>query len=269
MSGWGKELATIWTNNVAPSRPSCAEMCVYTHYLRQLQSSLLRPIKLLILGSTPEFRDWGFEENLQITVVDKSEEYYRQVSREIRHKNLKETLIVSRWEDMSLSDKYDVIIGDLSVGNIDPKLFDVFLSNVANSLSDDGLFLGKSFLWIDTAPIKSPRQIIDEYRTSIPIHPYTFINHQLGLYCLDKKQQSIDFNQMFNELHALYENGYIDRELFSYFENVGWNTEMKFSFFAPSQETFIQHVNKVMKFVEFVHTTDVYTSVFPVFVIKK
>lgn len=33
MSGWDRELATIWTNNVAPSRPSHSEMFVYTQYL--------------------------------------------------------------------------------------------------------------------------------------------------------------------------------------------------------------------------------------------
>ena len=47
MSGWGRELATIWTNNVAPSRPSNSEMCVYTKYLRQLQETFRRRIKIL------------------------------------------------------------------------------------------------------------------------------------------------------------------------------------------------------------------------------
>ena len=72
MSGWNKNLASIWTNNVAPSRPSNAEMCVYTKYLRELQSQCGQRIKMLVLGSTPEFRDWGFEQAIDISVVDKS-----------------------------------------------------------------------------------------------------------------------------------------------------------------------------------------------------
>ena len=149
MSGWGKELANIWTNNVAPSRPSCSEICVYTSYLRKLQKEIHHPIKLLVLGSTPEFRDWGYDENLKVYVVDKSKDYYEQVSRELRHKNLKETVFFSSWEDMHFEEKFDLIVGDLSIGNIEPHRFDDFLTNIRNSLSNEGVFMGKSFIWGD------------------------------------------------------------------------------------------------------------------------
>ena len=101
------------------------------------------------------------------------------------------------------------------------------------------------------------------------IHPYTFINHQLGLYCLDRENFSIDFGEMYQELESLYTSGYISKELFSYFQDVGWNTEMKFRFFAPSKHFFIQQVNNVLKFVEFVYTSDVFTNVFPIYIIKQ
>ena len=269
MSGWGKKLARIWTNNVAPSRPSCSEICIYTNYLRKIQEKAHRPIKLLILGSTPEFRDWGYDENLEIYVVDKSKDYYEEVSREIRHKNLKETVYYCKWEDMRFTEKYDIIIGDLSIGNVEQTRFKEFLHNIHDTLSDNGIFIGKSFIWSDDEPVKTPKQIISEYQRSIHIHPYTFINHQLGLYCLDKKQFSIDFNKMYHELEILCASGDMDTELFSYFQNVGWNTEMKFEFFAPSKQFFVQQVNDVLQFVEFVHTMDIYTNVFPIYVIKK
>lgn len=269
MSGWGKTLATIWTNNVAPSRPSHAEMCVYTQYLREVQTNLRRPVKLLILGSTPEFRDWGYEENLLIHVVDKSRDYYKKVSREIRHKNLNEKVYYCQWEDMHFSETFDVIIGDLSIGNIEQSNFEGFLKNISQAMSDEGIFLGKSFLWLEDEPIKTPKQIIEDYTTSTHIHPYTFINHQLGLYCLDKETRSIDFGKMYNELEILYNENYIDNTLFSFFKNVGWNTEMKFKFFAPSQSEFVTYVNRTLQFIKFVHTSDVYTNVFPIYVIRK
>lgn len=269
VSVWGKNLAAIWTNNVAPSRPSYAEMCVYTQYLRKVQTVLRRPIKLLILGSTPEFRDWGYEENLLIHVVDKSRDYYEEVSREIRHKNLSEKVYYFPWEDMYFQETFDVIIGDLSIGNIEQSKFERFLKNISQAMSDEGVFLGKSFLWHEDEPIKTPKQIIDEYATSTHIHPYTFINHQLGLYCLDKSKRTIDFGKMYDELEILYNTNYIDNALFSFFKNVGWNTEMKFKFFAPSQSEFIECVNRTLQFVEFVHTSDIYTNVFPIYVIRK
>lgn len=269
MSGWGKDLAHIWTNNVAPSRPSYSEMCVYTKYLRQIQARVNHPIRLLVLGSTPEFRDWGYEENLQISVVDRSREYYEEVTREIRHKNLKETLYISSWEEMKFDKDFDIIIGDLSIGNVEPSKFEQFLINISNALDDNGMFLGKSFIWPEDLLCKSPKEIIDAYKSSIHIHPYTFINHQLGFYCLDRSNYLIDFGKMFEELSSLYRSGYIDEYLYSFFTNVGWNTEMKFKFFSPSQELFAQEVNKHLELLRFEHTTDEYSELFPVYVIKR
>ena len=258
MSGWGRKLANIWTNNVAPSR-----------YLRQIQKDLKRRVKLLVLGSTPEFRDWGYEENLIIHVVDKSEEYYNTISREIRHKNLNEEFHLSSWEDMCFTEQFDIVIGDLAVGNVDPERFDKFLNNIKKALTPNGLFMGKSFIWPDDEPVKEPKTIIDEYNSSVSIHPYTYINHQMGLYCLDKENYLIDFGKMYNELVALRNIGYIGDELFSFFANVGWNTEMKFKFFSPSQELFRRKINEHLSFMTFEHTTDIYTNVFPIYIAKK
>lgn len=74
---------------------------------------------------------------------------------------------------------------------------------------------------------------------------------------------------MFGELKKLYENGDIDKSLFSYFTDVGWSTEMKFKFFAPTQKQFIDSVNKELQFIKFEYTEDCYTNVFPIYVIKK
>lgn len=269
MSGWGKELASIWTNNVPPSRPSVEELCVYTQLLRQVQKNLSNTARLLVLGSTPEFRDWGYEENLVITVVDKSKDYYKYVSREIRHKNLKETVSFQRWEEMQFTEQFDLIIGDLSIGNTNPSEFEQFLINISKALSSNGLFVGKSFFWTEEIPVLTPVEIIREYASFWHIHPYSFINHQLGLYCLDKENSSIDFGKMYLEMKNLYDGHVIDQELFSYFTNVGWNTEMKFTFFAPRQDEFINSVNKNLSFIEFIHTKDIYSSLFPIFVIKR
>ncbi len=268
MSGWGHELALIWTNNVAPSRPSVAEMCVYTRYLRILQQRIRRQARVLVLGSTPEFRDWCYDENLVLHVVDSNQDYYDTVSREIRHKNITEELHISRWEDMSFPLQFDIIIGDLAIGNVDPERFDDFLNNVDRALAQGGLFIGKSFIWSDEEPIIKPKEIIDLYDESC-IHPYTYINHQLALYCLDRNNYLLDFSQMYRELAALYNSGYIGDKLFSYFTKVGWNTEMKFHFFAPSQKYFVQKINEHLQFLSFEHTMDIYTNVFPIYVAQK
>lgn len=268
MSGWGRDLATLWTNCVPPSRPSYAEMWIYTNYLNKLRR-FFNPVKLLVLGSTPEFRDWGYDENLEISVIDQSKDYYEVISRELRHKNLQETLFISKWEEMTFPHKFDIIIGDLAIGNIQPEMFDVFLENVKNALSQFGLFMGKSFLWKDDEQIKTPAQIIREYNDSEKVHPYTFINHQLGLYCLNKESNLINFGQMYCELETLHKSGELDSVVYSFFQNLGWNAEMNFSFFAPSQEFFIEHVNKKLNFVKFEFPVEKYVNVFPIYIVTQ
>ena len=74
---------------------------------------------------------------------------------------------------------------------------------------------------------------------------------------------------MYKELVNLRNIEYIGEDLFSFFADVGWNTEMKFKFFSPSQELFKRKVNEHLSFITFEHTMDVYTNVFPIYVAKK
>ena len=94
MGYWGKQLAKLWTNYLPPSRPSWSELVdVYTPYLRVLQRRKPRQrLKSLILGSTSEFRDWAYVENLQTTVIDFSCVYHYTIEQEMTYKNVTEKL---------------------------------------------------------------------------------------------------------------------------------------------------------------------------------
>lgn len=262
-------LAYTWTNNVPPSRPSINELCLYRRYLDKIREVKRQQIRLLVLGSTPEFRDWGFEENLVITVVDKSKEYYETISRELRHKNIKETLVISRWENMEFSGEFDLIVGDLSIGNIEKERIDDFINSIYRALAPGGYFLGKSFFWTENDIVLAPKQIVMDFYHNKQIHPYTFINHQLGLYCLDREQCEIDFSSMYREMVKLREAGDIDDNIFSYFNNVGWNTDMKFTFFAPTRHYFENKIKQKLAFIGYNDSLEIYSNLFPVYVAMK
>lgn len=105
---WNKELASLWTKNLPPCRPSWSEMTIYTKYLRERQAQFPhRKIKLLILGSSAEFRDWGHQENMDVTVIDCSKEYHNTIKREMKHKCCEERLIVQPWQDMTFENEFD------------------------------------------------------------------------------------------------------------------------------------------------------------------
>lgn len=99
--GWNGQLARIWTKMVGPSRPTISELAVYTKWAKIVQNSTHRWLKLLVLGSTPEFRDWGYENNFEITVMDCNQDYHEEIFREIRHKCIQEKFLCAKWQDLS------------------------------------------------------------------------------------------------------------------------------------------------------------------------
>ena len=161
---WNKDLALLWTRNLPPCRPSFSEMYIYTKYLRKKQKKYPdRKIQLLILGSSAEFRDWGHQENMNVTIIDCSEEYHNTIKREMKHKHAEETLILNRWQDMSFHKEFDLIVGDLIIGNLYPNEVPPFLERIKDALMDDGYFMTKSFFRKDLEEIKSLDRIFKDY----------------------------------------------------------------------------------------------------------
>lgn len=269
---WDTNLALIWTKMVGPSRPTISELNVYTKYAHKLMEHKKTKLSLLVLGSTPEFRDWGYEENMTVTVMDKSKAYNSAINRELRHKliveNLTETFIESDWQQLSDVNKYDIIIGDLAIGNIHPEHLDGFLQKVSNALKEDGLFLGKSFFVPRNYKTILPKDLILNYYKNPPYHPYSALVFDLTMYCLDENNL-LDFQIQYNELMKLYKEGILKEETFVFFENVGWESEMKFKFYVPSCDTYECLVKKYMKIISVEYGNDVYSKNFPLYIITK
>lgn len=268
---WGKELAICWTRMVGPSRPTISELAVYTKYIRILQKKLNRRIKILILGSTPEFRDWAFEENMEVTVMDYSKEYHETISREIRHKYIienenQEKFICKNWIELDSRDEYDVIIGDLVIGNITPNQLNDFLYKISLALKKDGLFLGKSFFVPKDYKVIKPEDLIKQYYSGHPYHPYSALSFDLTMYSIDENNL-LSFKRQYNELVKLKTKGLIKDETMSYFENIGWDNEMKFQFYVPSIEEYEKLVKKYLKIFCVDYSNEIYADKFPLYII--
>lgn len=270
MGSWDARLAELWTYDVPPSRPSIAEMAYYAQWAERYRKSVRRRLRMLVLGSTPEFRDWGYEEYAEVTVVDRSIEYHRTISREMRHKGARETLVVSRWEDMSFDGEFDVVIGDLALGNVERDRFEEFIARVAAALRPKGLFMGKSFIWTKDMTQESPESIVlDYYANAGGIHPYTFINHRLGFSCLDRGTQMIRFADMYHSLNDLKEKGIAHDDVMGVFGELGWSAEMIASFFAPTKEDLLRAADSYFVLREFGGVRQVYSNLFPTYVFER
>lgn len=271
---WGQELALCWTRMVGPSRPTISEIAVYTKYLRIIQKHLNRKVKILILGSTPEFRDWAFEENMDVTVMDYSYEYHETISREIRHKSIienrqgKERFVCDNWINLSDVNEYDIIIGDLVIGNINPQFLESFIKKVAKALKKDGLFLGKSF-FVPRNYIKiSPEELIKRYYNGPPYHPYSALSFDLTMYSIDENNM-LSFKKQYNELTNLKEKGLLSNDTMSYFEGIGWDKEMKFEFYVPNAEKYEELISKHLNIIDIEYGNDIYSHNFPLYIITK
>lgn len=271
--GWNSNLALLWTRMVGPSRPTISEICIYTKYTHELQEKLNRRLDILILGSTPEFRDWAFEENMKVTVIDGNIDYHNEISRELRHKSIideqEERLVVKRWEDMDFDNEFDIIIGDLAIGNIQPNKLEQFIVNVQKGLRRGGLFLGKSFFVPKGYKTTTPEELVKNYYSQGSYyHPYSFLVFDLTMYCIDKNNM-LDFKVMYDELIKLKKENLITDETMSHFEGIGWDTEMKFKFHVPKVEDYEDLINKYMNIKNVEYGIDVYSKNFPLYIAEK
>lgn len=270
---WDSNVALLWTKMVAPIRPSISELYIYTKETHQLQKKLNRKLNILILGSTPEFRDWAFEENMNVTIVDASHDYHNKISRELRHKCIieesRERVIIQRWEDMDFNAEFDIVIGDLTVGNVEPEKLEPFIKNVQKALRCGGLFLGKNFLVPNGYKIINPQKLIKEYYQTLSYYnPFSFLIFDLALYCIDKNN-ILDFKVLYNELTKLKKNDLITNETMNFFEGIGWDTEMNFKFHIPKLKDYEKLITKYLNIKNIEYGIDVYSQKFPLYIIEK
>lgn len=266
---WNEELAALWTRNIPPCRPSWSEMTIYTKYLRKKQAQFPhRRIKLLILGSSAEFRDWGYQENMDVTIIDCSEKYHDTIKREMRHKYCEERLVVQCWQDMTFKNEFDLIVGDLVIGNLYPEEIPKFLKSISNALMEDGFFMTKSFFRDENKPIKSYEEIIiDYYKNGITYHPYPQLIYDIAMYCVDNETGLLNFNHMYKEALKIYESGIITDGTFEKFEHLGWEKEMKYLFNIPTFKQWENWIAEYLKIHNKEYGIDLYSKDFPIYII--
>ncbi len=156
--GWNEERATAWHKMQPPSKPSKSELEVYKKYINQKKEKVTQP-KILILGSTVEFRELAYELGCNVTVVDFSKSYHDEISNDFAD-NTKEAILNSErpiFNDWCTlvnhkiigreTSTFDIIIGDLAVGNVPPEKLDSFFDNIAKLLKKEGYLLGKSIYY--------------------------------------------------------------------------------------------------------------------------
>jgi len=76
MKKWTLDMANAWKRMTPPIRPSRYDLAVFKQFLKQKVKDKGKNIKVLILGSTPEFRDLVNSKGLTAYVCDYNKDNY-------------------------------------------------------------------------------------------------------------------------------------------------------------------------------------------------
>jgi len=264
---WSKELSHHWTNMTWPNRPSVSELAIYTKYLRNYQNKINSPIKALILGSNVEFRDWAYEENLDVSIMHNNESYHLSTYRELRHKNAPYKVILNAWQNINFHGEYDFIVGDQLISNLGNSNIEPFIKSVAESLKVNGYFFSKTYFRRSNYKVKEIEEIFANCMNNKHQNPLSIIGYDLTILCLDKNNY-VDFNKMNKIIRWAYKEKLINKEVYEKLSTIGLS-QMNYKFYVPSEEEYEEIVSKYLNIEAIEYTYDVGGENFPIYILSK
>ncbi|MBU1891119.1 class I SAM-dependent methyltransferase [Patescibacteria group bacterium] len=90
----------------------------YHQYYDKATQDIKRP-RVLVLGATPELRDYALKNGAQVTVLDQSTEAIEKMTSLMDSDTANEITIAGNWLDMSLDDaQFDFVWGDAISNNV-------------------------------------------------------------------------------------------------------------------------------------------------------
>lgn len=269
MEKWSKEVAQVWKNYIPPCRPSSYEI--------ELLNKLMEPkklqwknMKILILGSTSEYRIWAQSFNCMVTVIDNSLEYHNEISKEINIPLSNENLDNIDWLKMIYKNQYDIIVGDLVIGNLPSSKILEFLRKVKNALKNEGVFFTKSFFFDNNYLIRTPQDLFLEYEKYFRHrNPFQFNIYNLAMYCTNPDTYMMQFKDMYFQVELSFIKNIISRKTFNVFKNLGWTEEMKNQFYMMPKLLWEDNLIEIFNNFECEKSNEDWAVNFPIYIIKK
>lgn len=285
---WDLVMADVWKNIYAPSKPSPSEIESYRSKLQFLAKSNTHGNKLraLIMGSTVEFRILAAQEGFDTVVVDYNEDYYREVSKDLDSSiYYAEQLVVCDWSEMKdhpdlTPNSFDIIIGDLAIGNIHPDNMQAVFEGVFSLLREGGCFLGKNLYSFesDTIDAESIELLIKEYFDTVEEDTcqaaYERTMYDLSVWARQTdKRNKIDFDNIYAMVQKICtELGKTDSKLYEMYcgENTSFKEKMELSFYVyPVYQVAAALEEAGLTLTDTDYGTDVYSPKFPLMVFRK
>lgn len=223
----------------------------------------------LVYGGTPEVRTLFQNLDRHVCLVDKSQEMVRAMGRLTQNKiplSNNEEFISVNWLEMSAIKKsFDMLIGDDAINMVDWKFFDIFLSNAANLLNKNGLFLCHLLVKPEDKLIqKTFEQVMMEFNQGVINNHYDFAS-RLNYICFDEKDYSMSWQQTINTIGQDNLN-----QLISKFDFINTFGLCNSKFYCPPQDKFECVVKKYFTIEEIYYPHEYeYCAFEPIYLLKK
>ncbi len=177
--------AYFWGGVKSPWRPSKKEVLFFKNFIKKLLKQR-KHLEVLILGSTPEWRDALFAlYGVKVTLIDLNLTAKKGMDQLCKISKKKEKLVVGDWLKMDKllpNNYFDVVMNDEGFENIDVRKHDLMYRNIVKALRPDGYFL-------------SGRVCLEKFRKSYLTFEQFFRKH---------KKDPHFFHNFYNRLWYLY-----------------------------------------------------------------
>lgn len=267
---WHYQHAEVWKIMPSPARPSNGEQNIFYKYVNNYQKEKNKKIKLLILGSTPEFRDIFNDQRFEVTCIDINEPIYKALTLLQKKVNNKEKFIKDNWLYFNNKEKYDVIIGDAITAMFSLEYYNKLFENMSNHLVKNGLLILRVPYQDENfnIPIK---MVMNNYRNRFKlegVNIYTATFNYMVMNYLKNKKSSISLKYLGSKINELYKDNAIleieFNELNKYYQ--GLTLEL----YYPEEKVFIDKSKKYFNVIAKEFSLDYITSMSnPMYILTK
>jgi hypothetical protein len=218
------DLADLWQNYCEPARPNQSEI----HIVDGIVPS---GSEVLLLGSTPEFRDLLSKKKCSVTIAEYSEENFSAMTQLMKETPFSEDFHQTNWLDMKFTKKFDFILGDHIINLIPMDKWRDLVRNFKGYLKPESTLLQRVIVRPDTYN-KSLSDIF--VNTKVLSNKELFSNcfYDLIFSVLDSKDDSASLHDVWKLVEKAYQQKFITDKQLQYFENFGWQKSNAKGFFV-------------------------------------
>ncbi len=267
---WHRQHAKVWEIMPSPARPSLGEVSIFQKYLDSLRVEKEGKIKVLILGSTPEFRDLCNKERYEVACIDINQPIYQALTLLQKKPNLKERYICDNWLTFKDKRKYDIILGDAVTAMFPLGLYTQFFKNMNRHLTKNGLLVIR--VPYQDNKFKVPmKRVMKNYRNiykSKGVHIYTATYNFLVMNYLNKEKSSVTLSLLGQKIKDLYEHEILTKKEYDELRLYYKSLTLELSY--PKEDFLRFTATKSLEYLAKEFSLDYLTSLSnPIFVFKK